>query len=56
MVIFSLIFGTLAGLPSEGVPYPIFTYVALLPWQFFANATLNDKYPFKEMNSSQLLE
>ncbi len=39
MVIFSLIFGRLAGLPSEGVPYPIFVYVALLPWQFFANAT-----------------
>ena len=38
MVIFSLIFGRLARLPSEGVPYPIFTYVALLPWQFFADA------------------
>jgi lipopolysaccharide transport system permease protein len=36
MVIFSLIFGQLARLPSEGMPYPIFTYVALLPWQFFA--------------------
>jgi len=41
MVIFSVIFGQLARLPSEGVPYPIFTYVALLPWQFFANATRN---------------
>jgi lipopolysaccharide transport system permease protein len=39
MVIFSVIFGSFAQLPSEGVPYPIFTYVALLPWQFFANAT-----------------
>ena len=39
MVIFSLIFGRLARLPSDGVPYPIFTYVALLPWQFFANAS-----------------
>lgn len=38
MFIFSLIFGQLAKLPSEGVPYPIFTYVALLPWQFFARA------------------
>lgn len=37
MVVFSLIFGRLAKLPSEGVPYPIFTYVALLPWQFFAS-------------------
>lgn len=41
MVIFSLIFGNLAKLPSEGIPYPIFTYVALLPWQFFANGTRN---------------
>ena len=41
MVIFSFVFGTLARLPSEGVPYPIFTYVALLPWQFFANAARN---------------
>lgn len=39
MVIFSAIFGGLARLPSEGMPYPIFTYVALLPWQFFASAT-----------------
>jgi len=41
MVILSFVFGTLARLPSEGVPYPIFTYVALLPWQFFANAARN---------------
>ena len=39
MLIFSLIFGKLARLPSEGIPYPLFTYVAILPWQFFANAT-----------------
>jgi lipopolysaccharide transport system permease protein len=39
MFIYSVIFGSLAKLPSEGVPYPIFTYVALLPWQFFASAT-----------------
>lgn len=36
MVIFALIFGRLAGIPSEGVPYPLFAYVALLPWQFFS--------------------
>ena len=36
MVIFSIIFGRLAKLPSDGVPYPIFTYVALLPWNYFA--------------------
>ena len=38
MVVFSIFFGRLAGLPSEGVPYPIFTYTALGPWTYFANA------------------
>jgi len=38
MVVFSLIFGQLAKIPSEGLPYPVFTYSALLPWQFFAKA------------------
>lgn len=38
MVIFSLIFGRLARLPSEGVPYPIFTYTALLPWTYFSTS------------------
>ena len=38
MLIFSFIFGKLAGLPSEGIPYPVFTYTALLPWQLFAFA------------------
>jgi lipopolysaccharide transport system permease protein len=38
MVVFSLFFGRLAGIPSDGVPYPIFSYVALLPWTFFADA------------------
>jgi lipopolysaccharide transport system permease protein len=37
MVIFSLFFGRLAKMPSEGVPYPIFSYSALVPWMFFAN-------------------
>ncbi len=41
MVIFSVIFGQLAKLPSEGFPYPIFTYTALLPWQLFAFALGN---------------
>jgi len=36
MVIFSMIFGQLAKLPSEGVPYPVFSYCGLLPWQLFA--------------------
>ena len=38
MVIFSVIFGQLARLPSDGIPYPVFSYVALLPWQLFAGA------------------
>jgi lipopolysaccharide transport system permease protein len=38
MVIFSVVFGKLARLPSDGVPYPILTFAALLPWQFFATA------------------
>jgi lipopolysaccharide transport system permease protein len=41
MVIFSIIFGQLAHLPSEGIPYPIFTFTALLPWQLFAFALTN---------------
>ncbi|MEP0885058.1 ABC transporter permease [Trichocoleus sp. ST-U3] len=38
MVVFSVVFGQLAKLPSEGVPYPILVFSAMLPWQFFANA------------------
>ena len=37
MVVFSLFFGKLAKLPSDGIPYPIFAYAALVPWTFFAN-------------------
>ncbi len=38
MVVFSIFFGRLAKLPSDGVPYPVFAYCALLPWQLFAFA------------------
>ena len=38
MVVFTLFFGKLAKVPSEGVPYPIFSYAGLLPWTFFAQA------------------
>jgi ABC-type polysaccharide/polyol phosphate export permease len=38
MVVFSLFFGRLVGVPSDGLPYPIFAYCALLPWQLFAHA------------------
>jgi lipopolysaccharide transport system permease protein len=37
-LIFTLFFGVLAGVPSEGVPYPIFVFAGLLPWLFFSNA------------------
>ncbi len=40
MVIFSLFFGRLAGVPSDDLPYPIFSYAALVPWTFFANGVL----------------
>src|ERR1039458_9660825 len=36
MVVFSLFFGKLAKMPSDGIPYPIFAYTALVPWSFFA--------------------
>jgi lipopolysaccharide transport system permease protein len=36
MVVFSLFFGRLANIPSDGVPYPIFSYGGLLPWTFFS--------------------
>lgn len=38
MVVFSLFFGKLAKLPSDGIPYPVFTFCALLPWQLFTYA------------------
>ena len=37
MVVFSLFFGNLAKMPSDGIPYPIFSYAALVPWTFFAS-------------------
>lgn len=36
MIVFTIFFGHLAKIPSEGLPYPIFVYTALLPWQFFS--------------------
>src|SRR5919202_1772823 len=41
MVVFSLFFGRLARVPSDGVPYPIFSYAALVPWTFFATGLAN---------------
>ncbi len=37
MAVFSLFFGKLAKMPSDGIPYPIFCYAALVPWSFFSN-------------------
>ena len=41
MLIFTLFFGRLAGIPSDHIPYPLFAYAGLLPWTFFANAISN---------------
>src|SRR3972149_1342783 len=41
MVVFSLFFGNLAKLPSDGVPYPVFSYSALIAWTYFAGAVSN---------------
>ncbi len=40
MVVFSIFFGSLARMPSDGIPYPLFALAALLPWQFFSNAVV----------------
>lgn len=41
MLIFTIFFGRFAGMPSDGLPYPIFAYAGLLPWTFFSNAVNN---------------
>ncbi|MEM7772550.1 MAG: ABC transporter permease [Cyanobacteria bacterium P01_E01_bin.6] len=38
MIVFTVVFGKLANLPSDGAPYPILVFAAMLPWQFFSNA------------------
>jgi lipopolysaccharide transport system permease protein len=38
MLVFTLFFGRLANVPSDGIPYPVFVYAGLLPWTYFANA------------------
>jgi lipopolysaccharide transport system permease protein len=37
MIVFTIVFGKIAKLPSDGVPYPVLVFAALLPWQFFSN-------------------
>ena len=46
MIIFTVIFGRVAKLPSEGVPYPIMVFSALLPWQYFANSMSSSSESF----------
>ena len=41
MVVFTLLFGKLAGMPSEGMPYPVFYFGALLPWMYFSTTLTN---------------
>src|SRR5258705_5495055 len=38
MVIFSVVFGRMAKVPSDGIPYPVFSYAALVPWTYFSTA------------------
>ncbi len=38
MIVFTLFFGRLAKIPSDGIPYPVFSYAALLPWTYFASS------------------
>jgi len=38
MIVFTLLFGRLAKMPSDGIPYPVFVYAGLLPWTYFSNA------------------
>ena len=37
MIVFTIIFGLIAKLPSENIPYPLFVFAAMIPWQFFSN-------------------
>ena len=53
MVVFSIFFGRLASMPSEGFPYPVFVYSALVPWTFFANAVMSSS--FSLIGSSHLV-
>jgi homopolymeric O-antigen transport system permease protein len=54
MVVFSLFFGRLAKIPSDGIPYPIFSYAALLPWMFFAHGL--QQAPTKLVGSANLVK
>src|SRR6266478_2420564 len=53
MILFTIFFGRLAGVPSDGVPYPLFAFAALLPWQYFATTLGNAANSL--VNNSNLL-
>jgi lipopolysaccharide transport system permease protein len=53
MLVFSIFFGRLAKMPSDGIPYPVFAYAGLLPWTFFSNALSNSAGSL--VGSSQLI-
>lgn len=53
MVVFSLFFGRLARIPSDGIPYPLFSFAALVPWTFFANGLTSSSNSL--VGSSQLI-
>jgi lipopolysaccharide transport system permease protein len=62
MLVFTVIFGQLAQLPSDGLPYPLFAYTALLPWTYFAqavgqsgNSVVNDADLIKKVYFPRLL-
>ena len=55
MVVFSLFFGMLAKVPSDGIPYPIFSYAALVPWFFFANGLHESANSLVGGNSNKLI-
>jgi lipopolysaccharide transport system permease protein len=44
MIIFAIIFGLFAGLPSDGLPYSVFAYTALIPWTYFSQAVSRAAY------------
>ncbi len=53
MVVFTIFFGNLAKVPSDGLPYPIFSFAGLLPWQLFANSLTNSSNSL--INNSNLI-
>ncbi len=53
MLVFTFVFGKLANLPSDGIPYPIFAYAALVPWQYLAKSL--DRGGFSVVAESNLI-